>query len=224
MNRYFLSGLAILLPIALTVGAVFFVIDLLTAPFTDIIHFFIAEYGGDFVRAHYGLLTLAIRSVILLVSFFLIFLLGFLGNKIFFSKITELTRRILTKIPFIKTVYKITSDITEALFSRERKRLFQKTVLIPFPSHESYASGLHSGTPAVAIANRMGWQPDHLDTLFIPTSPYPVSGFVIIYEKKEVETVDMKTEELFAFLLSCGTINATEKRSDPGSRGGGSKI
>lgn len=216
MKKTFLAGLATLLPIAITIVVVVFVIDLLTAPFTGLVEEMIIYHGGQIAERHHYILVVVSRLVVLLLFFLLILFLGVLGRRLFFSWFLKLTNRILTKIPIVKTIYRISRDITKNVFTEERQKLFKGTVLVPFPHEKTHAMGLLSGAPPKEISDNADKRIEgtKLQSIFVPTAPHPISGFLLMYSDQEVKTVDIETEDLFKFLLSCGIFEPSKKHDE----------
>jgi uncharacterized membrane protein len=211
MKKTFLTGLAILLPIAVTLFLVLFVVDFVTAPFVGIVEDLLAHHGViELPAEHRYILVFISRLTVLILFFFLILILGFFGRKIFFSWFINLTHRIFYKIPIIKTIYRITREISSNIFSEEKKTLFKGTVQVPFPYERSKALGLLSGAPPYQVNEKK----KNLQTVFVPTSPHPISGFLMMYDEKEIEKTEIPTEDLFKFLLSCGMYHPGEKKNE----------
>ncbi|MDN3509004.1 MAG: DUF502 domain-containing protein [Candidatus Neptunochlamydia sp.] len=209
MKKTFLAGLAILLPIAVTLFVVFFIVDFLTAPFVGIVEDFITNRGTiELAAYHKHLLLFASRVIVLILFLTLVFILGALGRKLFFSWFINLTHRIFYKIPIIKTIYKVTLEISSSVFSDKKKALFKGTVAVPFPNSKAKVLGLLSGNPPDEVAEKK----DKLQTVFVPTSPHPISGFLMMYDDQEVQKTDIETEDLFKFLLSCGMSHPNEEK------------
>ena len=116
MKKTFLTGLATFLPIAVTLFIVFFVVDLVTGPFVGLVEDLITYYGGILAETHKYLLLFFSRLIVLILFVLLIFLLGFLGRRILFSWIVKLTDHLMKKIPIVKTIYRISRDITKNVF------------------------------------------------------------------------------------------------------------
>lgn len=208
MKKTFLAGLATLLPIAITFFVILFIVDFLTAPFVGVIEELITHHGeAELAARHKYFLLFASRIIVLILFLALIFILGILGRKIFFSWFISLTDRIFYKIPIIKTIYKITREISNSVFSEKKKALFKGTVAVPFPNSKAKALGLLSGDPPDEVSEKK----ENLQTVFVPTSPHPVSGFLMMYDDNEVQKTDIETEDLFKFLLSCGMYHPEEE-------------
>ncbi len=209
MKKTFLAGLATLLPIAVTFFIILFVVDFLTAPFVGIVEDLITKYGStELVEQHKYLLLFISRIIVLIFFLILVMVLGVLGRKIVFSWFITLTHRIFYKIPIIKSIYRITREISNNIFTGEKKDLFKGTVSVPFPSEKTRALGLLSGAPPAEIASKK----KNLQAVFVPTSPHPISGFLMMYDDSEVERTDITTEDLFKFLLSCGMYHPSEEK------------
>lgn len=209
MKKNFLAGLAILLPIAITLFVAFFTIDFLTAPFVGIVEDFITDQGRTQLATHYKYLLLFMsRIIVLIFLLILVFILGILGRKIFFSWFIQWTDRIFYKIPIIKTIYKMTREISKNVFSEKKKTLFKGTVAVPFPNSQTKALGLLAGNAPDKVEEKK----ENLQTVFVPTSPHPISGFLMMYDQKEIQETKIPTEDLFKFLLSCGTYEPGEEK------------
>jgi len=212
MKKTLLAGLAILLPIAITFFIIVFVVDFLTDPFVGIIEDLITNQEGAELIGHKHLLLFISRMIVLVLFFFLILILGFFGRKFFFSWFINLTHKLFNKIPnkipIIKTIYRITKEISGNIFSENKKALFKGTVQVPFPHEKSKALGLLSGAPPEAVNQKK----ENLQAVFVPTSPHPISGFLMMYDEKEIQKTEIPTEDLFKFLLSCGMYHPGEEK------------
>lgn len=201
MKKAFLSGIVIFLPVVITIFILFFTVEFITAPFIDLAKALIIKYGTREL-AYYPLLFIA-RVAILACVFLFILILGVLGRKILLSWFINLMQYIFCKIPIIKTIYKISQEICTTILDKKRTHIFQGSVLVPFPHTKAKALALLSTSLPEASAG----QNKHLQAVFVPTSPQPISGFLLLYDKDEIQHVDIKTEDVFTFLLSCGCVN-----------------
>jgi uncharacterized membrane protein len=216
MKKYLSTGLIILLPIALTYVIIRYVLDLFTTPL-----FAITEYTLSIIRnrydldySHHELLVAFIsRSTAFILTFLLIITLGFLGRRYFFKALLSYTNRLLVKIPFIGTIYRLTKDVTQAMFTSGTKA-FKETVLVPFPTSESYALAFVTGQPPEILKGGL----KELDvTLFVPTAPHPISGYILFANKNMTHPVKMSTEETVRFLISCGVTDPASSIQIPPS-------
>jgi len=204
MKKTLLAGLAFLLPIALTLMIASYLINFFIGPF-------VAASYTVLIALHlpthaFWVITLSYVSA-LAALLLLILVLGVLGRKVFFCFFLQFTDKIFLKIPFVRTIYRLFQDITKALFS-EKEKGFKQTVLLPFPSASTHALGFVTGEVPEGIKKVV--QEADL-TVFVPTSPYPLSGFLLLTPKKYAVDVDATVEEGFKFLLSCGKFHPGEE-------------
>ena len=204
MKKVFLSGLIIFLPAVITIFILFFTVDFITAPFVGVAKILITKYGARELEGyHYHLLLFACRVMVLVFVFLFVLILGACGRKIFFSWLVNLMQYLFCKIPIIKTVYKITQEVCTTIFDKRDTKLFRGSVLVPFPHEKAKALAFLSTSFPVEVAG----QKTHLQAVFVPTSPHPISGFLVLYNQEEIQHVDINTEDLLKVLLSCGIYN-----------------
>jgi len=209
MKKYFFTGFIALLPIALTLIIANWLFNLFTAPLAGITEMVILAYEkklGLSLEHHEVLVAFVSRVCALILLLILIFLLGFCGQKFLINVFLKLPERLFSHIPLVRTIFRLSNDITKAMF-QENKKTFKETVLLPFPHAEALAVGfVTSETPAIFKDT-----PFATDlAIFVPTAPHPMSGFVLLTPKKIVLPTDVPVEDAFKFLISCGVIHPGE--------------
>lgn len=220
MRKNLLSGLAILLPLAVTVFVFVFLVDLLTTPFLEHVKDLIKFFGENYVdfEKHKTTLILLSRTIILVALFLAVLLLGFLGKRIFFHYFMKMIHRWMMKIPLINKIYKGTRDIIMALLS-EDKKIFSRVVTVPFPNEHSKTIGLVTGNAPINLdtAEHKKELPaeNQLKSVFVATSPHPLSGFLLLTEEKYLKRVDFTVEDAFKYLISCGVYTPDISRDKP---------
>lgn len=204
MKKVFLSGLALLLPIALTFLIVIFILNFLTKPFTYSFEQWMTQANPGFLSyispktLHY-----LVQLLILIFLFFTTITVGALGRVFFIRYFLKLGDRIINKLPVVNKIYKTTKDIIKSLFSPDAGT-FKDVVLVPFPSSTEYCLGLLSGPPPKACQEK---SKDELVTVLLPTAPHPISGYLLIFKKNDVIKIDMSIEEAIKFTVSCGIVH-----------------
>lgn len=214
MKKYFLTGLAILLPLAVTIAVVIFVVNFLTKPFMGLVikilsHTRISEIGFLFLTPEqvirYG------SQLIILIGLFLVTVgLGFLARWFIFKGLIRLSDKILHKIPLVNKVYKTTQEIIKTLFASD-KNSFKQVVMAPFPFKGTYSLGLVSRESPKTCEDAENGE---LISVFIPTTPNPTTGFLLMFKKEDLIFIDMKTEDAVKYIVSCGVI-VPEKKETP---------
>ena len=140
MKKSLSTGLIILLPILLTLWILIYLIDLFTTPLYKGVESLILlyEHQKNLSLLHHETVVIVLsRFIALILSLSFVLFLGFLGRRFFFDYLLNLAQRIVSKIPIVGTIYKLTKDITKALLSSDKKA-FQETVLVPFPSSSTF--------------------------------------------------------------------------------------
>jgi uncharacterized membrane protein len=207
MKKYFFTGLITLLPIALSIFLLFYIVELLTQPFAFLINDILVRLP----TIHKILIMIGLRIAVLIVLFLLTTLIGFLISKAFVKGASNLIQKIFQKIPVIKSIYNISRELFKAMFNPESK-FFKETVVIKFPSEHSYGIGFITGDVPFAIQNLI---PEADTVVFIPTAPHPIQGFLLLTKKSDTITIPLSTEDTFKLLISCGAISPTTNELKP---------
>jgi uncharacterized membrane protein len=205
MKKYFITGLVILLPVALTLAIVIFLFNLLTEPFVGMVRIIFEHYGlfsGGFLFLNADQVQKYISQlIILLLLFFFTVGLGFLARWFFFHYLIRFWEYVMHRIPFIRSVYKACQDVINTLFKADGNS-FKQVVMVPFPSSDTLAMGFVTRENLPGI----GKNGKPLVAVFVPTTPNPTSGFLMMFPEDDLIFVDMKVEEALKYIISCGVI------------------
>ncbi len=208
MKRYFITGLVILLPLAVTLFIIVLLFNLLTEPFVGIVQAFFQHYSilndGFLLFSASQIQTLAAQILILVFLFFFTVGLGMLARWFFFYYIIRLWDYLIHRIPIVRSIYKTSQEVINSIFSADGNS-FKQVVLAPFPSKDSLSIALIT-TDNVEILNNPNTT--EMIAVYVPTTPNPTSGYLVFYKKSDLIYVDMKVETAFKYILSCGVIPA----------------
>jgi len=207
MKKYFITGLVILTPLALTLAIVFFILNVLTDPFVGIVKSILGHYNlldtgflflsGSQIQQYFSQLIVIVLLFLLTVG------LGWLARWFFINYIFNFWGSIFSRIPVINSLYRACQDVIQTLFT-SKSSSFKQVVLVPFPSTSCLSIGFVTrdllSLDDNAIANN--W----FVTVFIPTTPNPTSGYLSIFNKSDLIYVDMKVEDALKYIISCGVI------------------
>lgn len=206
MKKYFITGMIILLPLAVTVGLIAFIVRLLTHPFVGWVTIFLERHdlqpGKIFFLSQDQVIVLMAQFLILMGLFLFTIFLGMITRWFFIKTIIEFFDSILLRIPLVNKIYKTSQEIIKTLFSGE-KTSFKEVVLAPFPNKETYTLGLVSKNAPDYC--RKATDKD-LVTVFIMTAPNPTTGYLVMFPKEELIYVDMKIEDAVKYIISCGIL------------------
>lgn len=206
MKKYFVTGLILLIPVALTGIIILSLFNFFTAPLAHVLHHSISAFEGRLpitISPSTSVFISQIITLILLISF--IFFLGVIARWFVVKHFISGAHWIVRKIPFVKSIYKISYEIISALFSEKSKNGFKDPVLIPFPEAPLFTIGFHSGEVPQECQQKVATP---LMSVFTPASPHPMSGFLFLVPKEEAQTLDMSKEDAVKFIISCGLVNS----------------
>jgi uncharacterized membrane protein len=211
MKKYFITGLVILLPLTLTILIVVFVMNFLTKPFMGLVVKILSETRIQQIHTHILSSEQIIRygsQIVILIGLFLFtLLLGLFARWFIFKALIKVSDKILHKIPLVNKVYKTTQEIVKTIFVTD-KNSFKQVVMAPFPNKGLYSLGLVSRKSPDACSKAVNKE---LISVFIPTTPNPTTGFLLLFKKEDLIFLDMKTEDAVKYIVSCGVIVPGEK-------------
>lgn len=205
MKKNLITGLIVLLPLTLTVWIIFGVVNWLTSPFMGIAQKAIAYFGYSgmpflFLSAD-SVLQITTKIFILFFLFICITFLGAIGRYVAFKYLLKISDSVLHKVPVISSVYKTSQELIHTILSNDN-RAFKQVVLVPFPNKNCLSIGLVT-------------KEEHLSSdlvpVFVPTTPNPTSGYLIIFQRNQAIPLDMTVEEAFRYIISCGVLLSHKK-------------
>lgn len=190
----FFSGLLLLAPLVVTVWAFSQIIDLVGGTFRPLYEHYLPE---SLQRIPFLWDLLATIAVLLLVT-----VLGYLSNYVFGKFFLRIVERFIKRIPGIGAVYVSVKQIV-ATFGTQNKNLFSKVVLVQFPREGLWSLGFltnkRQGEPHIHLG-REAW------TVFVPTTPNPTSGFLILLPRDEIVELDMSVGDGMKMIISGGAV------------------
>lgn len=207
MKKYFFTGLVILLPLALTIAVVVFLVNLLTNPFVDMV----TSLWEQIAPPSHGFLFLSPQQIIrigsqililILLGLFTVFL-GFITRWYTFKWVIGLSDGLLLRIPLFNKVYKTSQEVTKTFFE-SKSTSFQQVVMVPFPNGHAFSIGLVTNDAPKECCEKR--QADMI-SVFLPTTPNPTSGYLLMFKREDCKFLDMKVEDAVKFIISCGVIH-----------------
>lgn len=187
MRTRFISGLLVLIPLAITVFVLRLILRALTAFAHPVLEPWLEEVP------EYVLILIA-----LVVTLSLIYLVGLITTHIVGRRLIQFGEIILLKLPIVKSVYAASKQVVET-FSNSNQAAFQAVVLVEFPRVGSLAVGFITGT----ILNPAG---KTLYRVFVPTTPNPTSGFLVLLPEEDLRFTDISIENGVRMIVSGGML------------------
>ena len=188
IKRYFLSGVLVVVPIILT----YIVLKFMFEAVDGILQPFLYRVFGYFVPG-LGILT----------TFLIIILAGVLTRSFIGARLYRIGDQMLVRMPIIRPVYSAAKQLLEAI-TMPSTRSFKEVALVEYPRRGVYALCFISNRIDLEINGELR----KFASVFIPSTPTPVSGMVIIVPVDEVKRVNMTVEEGIKFLVSGGVTSA----------------
>lgn len=187
IRRIFLTGLVLLLPALVTIyvlGFTFNVIDSLL---------------GNLFTTWLGIRIPGLGFVVTIAA---IFGVGLVATNVFGNKVLKLVETSFANLPLIKPIYNSIRQIIVA-FSGQRKNVFESVAMIEYPRKGLYAIGFVTGLGAGEVQAKTD---KDVVCLFLPTTPNPTSGFLLLVPRDEVTPLEMSVEEALKLIISAGVV------------------
>ena len=193
LRNYFFTGVVILIPIGFTL----YLAKVLMSLSTKLIP---AEINPN-TYLHFSIPGLEIFLTIIFITFIGGLSLSFIGKK-FLQIIDDLFKR----IPILRTIYSAVVQMTETF--TEDKNNKKSVVLIEYPRKDTWAVGFATRDNTGEIKDKTNRE---LVNVFVPTTPNPTSGFLLMFPKEDIIYLDISFEEASKFIVSAGTSNPKVK-------------
>ena len=147
-----------------------------------------------------------IPGVEIIMAIILITLIGWLSLSFIGKRLLKIVNDIFKRIPVLRTIYSALGQMTETFSQNKNKR--RSVVLVEYPRKGSWAVGFVTQENKGEITSKVK---KDLVNVFVPTTPNPTSGFLLMYPKDEIINLDMSFEDPSKFIVSAGTSNPTKK-------------
>ena len=193
LRNYFITGIVVLVPIGITLYLTTFFISISSKLIPPGIN-------------PNNYLPFAIPGLEILLSVIFITLIGGLSLSFIGKKFLQLFNDLLKKIPILRTIYSAIGQMTETFAPKKGSK--KSVVLIQYPRKGSWAVGFATKENKGEISKKTNTE---LVNVFVPTTPNPTSGFLLMFPKSEIVYLDMTFEEASKFIVSAGTSDTKAK-------------
>ncbi len=191
----------------MTAMLVVFIVNLMTNPFIGVAESVLRRFeflsNGFLLLSQEQLLRYGSQAMILLLLFLFTIGLGFFARWFFFHSLINLGNAILHRIPFVNKLYKTSQDVIQTVF-QSQSDAFKQVVVVPFPNPTTLSLGLvtREAPPSCSAAVN-----EKLISVFVPTTPNPTSGYLLMLKQKDIIYLDMPIEDAIKFIISVGVIH-----------------
>ena len=189
IRNYFITGVVVLIPIGITI----YLTILITSVSSKIL-------PKEINPNHY--LPYNIPGLEIIITLFLITFIGLLSLSFIGKRLLNLFNTVLKRIPILRTIYSAILQMTETFTKNDNKK--KNVVLVEYPRKGTWAVGFATKENSGEITDKLNRK---LINVFVPTTPNPTSGFLLMFPKEEVVYLDLTFEEASKFIVSAGTSN-----------------
>ena len=189
LRNYFLTGIVVLVPIGITLYLTKFFISVSSNLIPE-------EINPN------SYLPFSIPGLEIILSVLFITIIGGLSLSFIGKKILQIVNDLFKKIPILRTIYSAIGQMAETLVPKKKSK--KSVVLVEYPRKGSWAVGFATKENKGEISKKTN---KNLLNVFVPTTPNPTSGFLLMFPKEDVVFLDMSFEEASKFIVSAGTAN-----------------
>ena len=187
IRNYFIAGVVVLIPISITIYLTLFLVSISSK---------ILPKG---INPNYYL-PYNIPGLEIVIAVLLITIIGWLSLSFLGKRLLSLFNNILQKIPILRTIYSAIVQMTETFTKTNKGK--KNVVLVEYPRKGSWAVGFATKENEGEISMKTNKK---LINVFVPTTPNPTSGFLLMFPKEDVIYLDLSFEEASKFIVSAGT-------------------
>jgi uncharacterized membrane protein len=211
MKRIFLTGLAVVIPVGLTIYILFFIIDMMD----NLLRVIPVRYQPD------TLFYFHIPGLGVIITVILIFVCGLVTKSYFGNRLVGFGERLVGKIPFVRSIYQAIKRIVDSLFM-DKVQSFKKVVIVEYPRRGVYSIGFVTGTPNGEIQEKLGVN-GPFSGVYIPCALTPTTGVFVMIPCHDLIDLSMSVEEAFTLIISAGIVTPREHQSTPHAQRGHSE-
>lgn len=199
LRRYLIAGLLVILPIWVTYSVLKFLVNLMDKSLALLPTFLQPEYLLGFKLPGLGII---ISLVVLLVT-------GMLVTNYLGSRLVIWGEWILARIPLVSTIYSSVKQILETIFL-SGSQSFRRVVLVEYPRKGMWSLAFQTGEGWEDLQDRFG---QDMVNIFIPTTPNPTSGFLLMVPRSDVIDLDLSVDVALKMVISLGVIHPSVQKS-----------
>jgi len=200
VKKYIFTGLLVWLPLAITIWVLMNVVGALDGVFTWLLHAVMAVLPTELHQPLLGLRDIPGLSVLILVT--ALWVTGVAATNIAGQWLVNQSNRLISHIPIVKSIYTSVKQVSDTLFSSSGQA-FRQAVLVEYPRQGSWTIAFVTGKPTGEVGALL---PQDMLTLYVPTTPNPTSGFMLIVPRSDVRELHMSVDEALKYIISMGVV------------------
>ncbi len=193
IRNYLIAGLLVLLPLWATWQVIGFLVGLLDGS--------LALLPRAYQPDH--LIGFHVPGLGVILSVAIVFITGLVATNFFGKRLLNLGETVVDKIPLVRTIYNAVKQVSETLFS-DKGTSFRNVLLIEYPRKGLWSIAFQTGSVDEGLAEHME---DDMLMIFVPTTPNPTSGFLMMVPKKDTVDLKMSIDEALKMIISLGVMH-----------------
>jgi uncharacterized membrane protein len=199
MKRYFIAGLLVWVPLAVTIWLIRFLVTTMDGV--------LPEWMIPDVIERQHIPGMGLVAVLLLV-----FATGVLAANFIGERLVRWWEMLLARIPIVRTIYSSVKQVSDTILS-PNGQAFRKAVLVQYPRQGSWTIAFLTGAPGPGVTEHL---PGEHVSVYVPTTPNPTSGFFLLLPKSEVVELEMSVDAALKYIVSMGVVapGATGRKPD----------
>ncbi|MDO8455982.1 MAG: DUF502 domain-containing protein [Burkholderiaceae bacterium] len=201
VRRWLLSGLLVLVPLAITL----FVLDWIVGVLDQTLLILPVAWHPD------RLLGLHIPGFGVLLTLVIVLLMGAIASNFLGKRLVLLGNALLSRIPIVRSIYSSVKQVSDTLFS-ENGHAFRKALLVQWPREGVWTIGFLTGMPGGDVANHL--HGDYL-SVYVPTTPNPTGGYFVMLKRSECIELKMSVDQALTYVISMGVVVPSRPAAPP---------
>ena len=208
LRAYFFAGILITMPIVVTIALAWWFIGFVDSKIVPLVP--VSWNPNTYLVKYFGI-EIGLPGVGLVVLVIAITLVGFLTANFLGRFFVRLGENIVNRMPVIRSIYGASKQILETVM-RDQSTAFRQAVLVEYPRRGIWAVGFITGTTEGEVQNLTK---EEVVNIFLPTTPNPTSGFLLLLPKQDVIFLDMSVEEAAKMIISAGVVVPPDRTAPP---------
>jgi len=196
IKTYLITGLVAIIPLWLTFFIIAVIFKWVSSFVFPVINYFVSDKYWMHVIARISSFFISIVSIIIL---------GFVTNRVFGKSALNSIEKLIEKLPILGTVHSAAKQFVNFIFGKDSAKNFKRVVFVPYPNNGTYSVAFLTGEQLVGGEKYL--------CAFMPTTPNPTTGFLLLVKEKEVIYTDYAVEQAFQFIISIGVIRMNVNNS-----------
>jgi uncharacterized membrane protein len=197
MRKYFVTGLLIWVPLAITI----WVLDLIVTTMDQTLRLLPSQWQP------HALLGRDVPGLGVVLTVLVVALTGLLARNFIGERLVVYWEALLGRIPIVRSIYSSVKQVSDTILS-PNGQAFRRALLVQYPRPDVWTIAFQTGTPADEVRRRVGVE---MVSVYVPTTPNPTSGFFLMVPRAETIDLNMSVDEALKYVVSMGVVAPTDR-------------